>query len=42
MANQVKVLLDFLGLFNKVKLTYLNNEGSNINTLTYVILYFII
>lgn len=30
MANQVKVLLDFFGLLNKVKFTYLNNEKGQI------------
>jgi hypothetical protein len=33
MANQVKVLLDFFGLLEKI-IAYVKNEGSNLNTLT--------
>jgi hypothetical protein len=33
MANQVKILLDSFGLFEKV-IGYVKNEGSNLNTLT--------
>ncbi len=33
MENQVKILLDSFGLFNKV-ITYVKNESSNLNTLT--------
>ncbi len=33
MANQVKVLLDFFGLLDKI-ITYVKDEGSNLNTLT--------
>jgi hypothetical protein len=32
-ANQVKVLLDFFGLLDKV-IAYLKDEGSNLSTLT--------
>jgi hypothetical protein len=33
MANQVKVLLNSFGLFDKV-ITYVKDEGSKLNTLT--------
>ncbi len=33
MANQVKVLLDFFGLLDKV-ITYVKDKGSNLNTFT--------
>jgi hypothetical protein len=33
MANQVKVLLDSFGLFDKV-IAYVKDEGSNLGTLT--------
>ncbi len=33
MANQVKIILDSFGSFNKV-IGYVKNEGSNLNTLT--------
>ncbi len=38
MENQVKVLLDSIGLRNKV--SYIENEGFNLSTLTFVILCF--
>jgi hypothetical protein len=36
--NQVKILLDSFGLLNKV-ITYVKNEGSNLNTLTNALKY---
>ncbi len=40
MANQVKILLDSFGSFNKI-VGYVKNEGSNLNTLT-IILKFVV
>jgi hypothetical protein len=39
MENQVKVLLDSIGLLNKV-IAYIEDEGFNLSTLTFVILCF--
>ncbi len=36
MANQVKLLLDSFGLFDKV-IAYIKDEGSNLNTLTFTL-----
>lgn len=41
MANQVKVLLDSIGLLNKV-IAYIEDEGFNLSTLTFVLTFVIL
>jgi hypothetical protein len=39
MANQVKLLLDSFGLFDKI-IAYVKDEGFNLNNLTFIVSYF--